>query len=220
MNGMISPSMMCADLSCLKEQIDELERAGIEYLHCDVMDGIFVPNYSLGTDYISALRQMTDIPLDLHLMVEKPDAAVDIFDIKQNDIVCVHQEACVHTQRVLQKIRARGAKAGLALNPGTSLAVLDYLMEEIDVLLIMTVNPGFAGQSMVPSGLRKIAAAKKMIWEAGREILIEVDGNVSFENARKMRKAGADLFVTGSSSIFSKSSSISDNIKHFRSAIV
>ena len=216
----ISPSMMCADMTALAETIRVFEAQGIEMLHIDVMDGHFVPNFTLGTDYIRNLRKLTSIPLDIHLMVENPETLLDAFAFGEGDWVSVHVESTRHLQKVLAAIRQRGAKAMLALNPGTPLSVLEYLVDDIDGLLVMTVNPGFSGQKLVEATLQKIADAKAFLQARGREdVLIEVDGNVSFPNAVRMREAGADIFVAGTSSIFNPSAPLEELIKKLRDTL-
>ena len=203
LKGKISPSMMCADIAALPETLQDLKGAGIEYLHIDVMDGVFVPNFTLGTDYVRQLHALTDIPLDIHLMIDRPEGKIGWFDLREGDYVSVHYESTPHIHRALACVRAAGAKAMLAINPGTPLAVLDHLLDDIDAVLVMTVNPGFAGQKLVESGIAKIAALRKRLDESGyAHIEIEVDGNVSFVNAKRMREAGANIFVAGTSSIF------------------
>ncbi len=216
----ISPSLMCVDFLNLKEELKILERGGIEYLHVDIMDGVFVPNYTLGTDFVKMLHRATDIPLDIHMMVTAPEAKLDWFELHEGDYVSIHYEACTHIQRVLSQIHARGAKTMLALNPGTPLCVLDELLPDLDAVLIMTVNPGFAGQKLIPQTLDKIIRCRKLLDERGyANIEIEVDGNVSFENAKKMRAAGADIFVAGTSSIYAKTGTIEENLNALREAI-
>ncbi len=220
MTSKISPSLMCVDFLNLKEELAILERGGIEYLHIDIMDGVFVPNYTLGTDFVKMLHKATNIPLDIHMMVTSPESKLDWFELREGDYVSVHYESCTHIQRVLSQIHARGAKTMLALNPGTPLSVLDELLPDLDAVLIMTVNPGFAGQKLIPQTLDKITRCRKMLDERGyTNIEIEVDGNVSFENAKKMRAAGADIFVAGTSSIYAKTGTTEENMNTLREAI-
>lgn len=221
MDKKISPSLMCADFLHLGDELKALEKYGIEYLHVDIMDGVFVSNYTLGTDFIKKIHRATDIPLDIHLMIDHPDTKLDWFEFKEGDYVSVHYEACTHVQAVLSNIHKRGAKTMLALNPGTPLCVLEDLLPDLDAVLIMTVNPGFAGQKLVPQTLDKIRRLRRMLDENGYEnVEIECDGNVSFENAKKMSDAGANIFVAGTSSIYSKEASFEENIKKFREVIV
>lgn len=220
MDKKISPSLMCADFLHLGDELKALEKYGIEYLHVDIMDGVFVSNYTLGTDFIKKIHRATDIPLDIHLMIDHPDTKLDWFEFKEGDYVSVHYEACTHVQAVLSNIHKRGAKTMLALNPGTPLCVLEDLFPDLDAVLIMTVNPGFAGQKLVPQMLDKIRRLRRMLDENGYEnVEIECDGNVSFENAKKMSDAGANIFVAGTSSIYSKEASFEENIKKFRKVI-
>ena len=217
--GKISPSLMCVDFMKIKETLDVFEKENIEYLHIDIMDGIFVPNYTLGTDYCKAIRANSKIPLDIHMMVEKPEEKMDFFDIRENDIVSVHAETTVHLQRTLTKIKEKGAKAYVALNPATPICFLENIIQDIDGVLVMTVNPGFAGQKLIPQTLKKITAVKKMFESEEKNCEIEVDGNVSFENAKKMRAAGADIFVAGTSSVFAKGISLNEGISRLRENI-
>ncbi len=216
----ITPSMMCADLTLLPETLSVFAEEGIEYLHIDVMDGHFVNNLCLGTDFCRQMRRMSAIPLDLHLMIEEPEKKLGWFDIQPGDIVAVHAESTHHLQRTLAMIREYQAKAIAALCPVTPLSVLDYVLDDLDGVLIMTVNPGFAGQKLIPATLDKIADCRRYLDDRGYgHVFIEVDGNVSFENARKMRKAGADLFVAGTSSVFAKDGDLRENITKFRDSI-
>ena len=208
----ISPSLMCADFMNLGRDIKEMERLNIEYLHIDIMDGNFVPNYTLGTDFVSSVKKNTNIPLDIHLMIDEPERKVEWFNFGEGDYVSVHYEATKHVQRTLQKIKDKGAKAMLAINPATPLCVIEDVAADIDAILIMTVNPGFAGQKLVPQTLDKIKRMKNIY----PDIEIEVDGNVSFENAKLMSQAGADIFVAGSSSLFMKGKNLDETVKMLR----
>jgi len=184
------------------------------------MDGVFVPNFTLGTDFVKMLHRETTIPLDIHMMVTEPGDKLSWFEIKPGDYVSVHYEACTHIQRVLSTIRERGGKTMLALNPGTPLTVLDELLDDLDAVLIMTVNPGFAGQKLIPGTLDKIRRCRALLDERGySNIEIECDGNVSFENAKKMKEAGANIFVAGTSSIYAKTGTMEENLKKLREAI-
>jgi len=220
MGGKISPSIMCANFRNLEEDIRQLEKAGVEYLHFDIMDGSFVPNFTLGPDLMKAVREITRIPFDIHLMVQRPENHVALFDIRPGDLVSVHQEATVHLQRTLQKIKDAGGKAAAALNPATPIYSIEDVLEDLDAVLIMTVNPGFAGQKLVPATLDKITRMKRFLEEKGYGgVEIEVDGNVSYENAVKMRKAGADIFVAGTSSLFRKGVDIAASAEELRRCI-
>ncbi len=220
MAGKIAPSMMCADPLELDDMILQFERNKIEYLHMDVMDGEFVQNISLGTDFIKKLRDASNIPLDIHLMINNPELKLDWFDIKPGEIVSIHYESTKHVQRTLSYIKSKGAIPFIALNPGTSCEAIEEIMDDIDGILVMSVNPGFAGQQMIPRSLKKIRKLRAMLKESGREdVMIEVDGNVSFENAVKMRNAGADIFVAGTASIFNDSETMDSRIQKLRSCI-
>ena len=220
MKKLIAPSVMCADMMNVAKDVSLLENAGVDLLHVDVMDGHFVPNLTLGTDFIKALRAVTSLPLDIHLMVEKPEEMLAFFEIGEGDMVSVHIEATHHLQKALAAIRARGAKAFAALNPATPLNTLDYVLPDLDGVLVMTVNPGFAAQKMVPTALDKIADTRRYLDGHGYPALpIEVDGNVSFENAVLMSKAGANIFVGGTSSVFRKGVTIGDNVTALRGCI-
>ncbi|MBP3919192.1 MAG: ribulose-phosphate 3-epimerase [Clostridia bacterium] len=216
---MLSPSMMCAPLESLPQLLQTFSDEKIEMLHIDVMDGVFVDNLCLGTDYCRSLRRLTSIPLDLHLMITEPEHKLAWFDIQPGEFVSVHVESSVHLQRTFAMIRALGAHPAAALNPATPLSVLDYCLDEIDGILLMTVNPGFAGQKMIPSMIDKISDCRRYLVQHGYpEMPIEVDGNVSFENGVRMREAGADIFVAGTSSVFAPGRT-EDNIRRFRSAL-
>ena len=214
---MISPSIMCADFGNIREQLATMKEHGIEYLHVDIMDGTFVPNYTLGTDFCRFLKRESDIPLDIHLMIADPEQKLEWFPIGPGDYVSVHYEAGYHILRSLQTIRKMGAKPMVALNPGTPIQALDCLLDDMDGVLLMTVNPGFAGQKLVSCAKQKIEATRKMLDERGyQHIDIECDGNVSLENARMMRAAGANIFVAGTSSIFKPDGLLGQHIEELR----
>ena len=218
MQNKLAPSMMCCDFLHMGEQLEIFEKTNIEILHLDIMDGHFVPNLALGTDLIRQLSAATSIPLDLHFMVERPEAVIDAFPIRQGDWVSIHAESTNHLQRLLAHIRAKGGRPMVALNPATPLCMIEDVLDDIDGVLIMSVNPGFAGQKMVPHALEKIAAVRRMLDENGRtDVEIEVDGNVSPENAIRMKEAGANIFVLGTSSIFI--GDMEKNIHTFRARV-
>lgn len=211
---------MCVDFMRLQETLMAFEKLGIEYLHVDIMDGCFVPNYTLGSDFCRALKDACGIPLDIHLMITQPERKLDWFPFGKGDYVSIHYEATPHPIRALQAIRRQGGKSMLALNPATPVDVLESCLDDLDAVLIMTVNPGYAGQKLIPRTIDKIRKTRAFLDERGYDhIEIEVDGNVSFENAAKMRSAGADIFVAGSSSIFQKGSSLEDNARMLRENI-
>jgi ribulose-phosphate 3-epimerase len=212
--------MMCANFLNLSSDICAFEAAGIEYLHIDVMDGQFVPNFTLGTDYCKKLKEASSIPLDIHLMITEPERKLDWFAFGEGDYVSIHSESTVHVQRTLKKIRAAGAKPMLALNPATPLCMLENVLDDIDAVLVMTVNPGYAGQELIPATLGKIEKHRAYLDNSGYfDIEIEVDGNVSFEKAKLMSAAGADIFVAGSSSVFKAGADIGENIQKLREAV-
>lgn len=216
----ISPSMMCADIAKLLPTLEAFKQCGIEYLHIDIMDGHFVPNFTLGTDYCREIKKLTDIPLDIHLMIERPEDKLGWFDFGKNDIVSVHYESTPHIQKALAEIRKRCCKAYVALNPATPICVLEDILDDIDGVLIMAVNPGFAGQKMIPSALDKIKRLREYLDQNGySNINIEVDGNVSYENSVLMKQSGADIFVAGTSSIFNPNFSLTDGIAKFRKVL-
>lgn len=220
MKKYLSASVMCADLLNMEKGIRELERAGIDYLHIDIMDGAFVPNITLGFDFIDQVKRITDIPLDVHMMVNEPSKFIDIMSLSENDILCVHYESELHIMRTLEKIKAKGIKAGLAVNPATPTECLKYPSELIDMALVMTVNPGFSGQRIIPFAERKVRETRELLDSMGKkEILIEVDGNISPENGMKLSKQGADIFVLGTSALFLKDCDIKDAAEKFRQVL-
>ena len=216
MKKKLSASLMCADLLNLEDAIKELEKAGIDYLHIDIMDGAFVPNITLGFDLINSIKKVTGIPLDIHMMVNEPSLFIDRMELTEEDIVCVHYESEMHIHRTLEAIKRKGCKAGLAVNPQTPVEVIEPLIEYIDMLLVMTVSPGFAGQKMFLGAGRKVEKARKFLDGLGySDIEIEVDGNISLENGKKMSDCGANIFVLGTSALFLKDKTLSDAAKDF-----
>lgn len=219
--GKISASMMCSDLVNLKETLKLFEKEGVEYLHIDMMDGTFVPNFGLGVDYIRSLRQLTNIPLDLHLMIKDPEYKFQWIGIKDTDIVSIHYESTFQVQRALDYLQPFGCKRFLAINPATPVYVLEEVLDYIDGINVLMVNPGFAGQKIVPSTIRKVEKVIELLKKEGRDnIVVEVDGNISPENALLLHQYGASIFVAGTSSIFKgKVENYSDNIEKLRLSI-
>ena len=212
--------MMCVDPMNFESALRRVEALGVDMLHMDVMDARFVPNMPLGLSLIEALAPKTRLPIDVHLMVEDNDFFIGLLEKSGVAQISVHAESCPHLDRTLSRIREIGAKAGVALNPTTPLASLDYVLERLDYVLLMTVNPGFAGQKMTPASLRKIADCRAYLDRRGFSHLpIQVDGNVSFENIPAMVAAGADCLVAGTSSIFHSGAGWTENIGRVRDSI-
>ncbi len=198
MKVQIAPSILSADFARLGDEIRAVEAAGADLIHVDVMDGRFVPNITIGPLVVKAVRPVTELPLDVHLMIAEPDRYLEAFAGAGADIITVHVEACTHLHRSIQAIKALGVKAGAVLNPATPLESIEYVLEDLDMVLIMSVNPGFGGQKFIPSALRKIARLREMIDGAGLDVVIEVDGGVNVSTIRDVAAAGADICVAGS----------------------
>lgn len=194
----LAPSILAADFKILGQQVTEAAEAGAQSLHLDVMDGAFVPSISFGMPVIRSIRSCTDRLFDVHMMVEEPGRYIN--DIKEAgaDLICVHGEACIHLDRTIGQIREAGLKTGVALNPATPLSVLDFILPEVDMVLIMTVNPGFGGQTFIPYTLGKVRELRRICKERGLETDIQVDGGVTCDNVRELIEAGANVFVSGS----------------------
>jgi ribulose-phosphate 3-epimerase len=199
---LIAPSILAADFARLAEEVAAVERAGADLLHIDVMDGHFVPNLTIGPPIVAALRKVTKLPLDVHLMITNADAFIAEFAEAGADYLTVHVEACPHLHRTVQLIKEHGVKAGVTLNPATSLSTIEEILPDIDLVLIMSVNPGFGGQTFIASCLKKTASARTMIDRIGSHALLEVDGGVKIDNVSQILAAGADILVAGSA-IFS-----------------
>lgn len=213
--------MMCTNLIDLRETIDIFEKNNIERLHIDMMDGTFVPNFGLGVDYIRGLRELTKIPLDLHLMIKDPEYKLQWIGIKETDMVSIHYESSFQVQRVLDWLQPFGCKRFLAINPATPVSSLEEVLDYIDGINLLMVNPGFAGQKIVPSTIKKAEKVVKFLKDYSREdIIVEVDGNITPENAKKLRAIGASMFVAGTSAIFKGDvKKYEENIINFRKNI-
>lgn len=197
MDILVCPSVLAADFGRLAEEVDAVTAAGCDYIHVDVMDGHFVPNISIGPPVVAALRKATHLPLDVHLMIESPDDYLDDFAAAGADLICVHVEACSHLHRTLQRIRALGKRPAVSLNPATPPEAVHWVLGEVDMVLVMSVNPGFGGQSFIPSSLDKIRALRREILARGLDVDIEVDGGIVVDNVAAVTGAGANVLVSG-----------------------
>lgn len=195
----LAPSILSADFSHLKEDVDKIERAGAHLIHVDVMDGHFVPNISFGAPVMKSLEGKTKLPFDVHLMIEEPDRYIDDFVTENTEYITVHQEVCPHINRTVQHIKDMGIKAGVAINPATSLSVLDYVLDDVDLVLIMSVNPGFGGQKFISSSLVKAKELSTIKKNTGLDFKIEIDGGINPANAKTAIDAGVEILVAGSS---------------------
>ena len=202
-NNMIAPSILSADFSRLGDEISAVSKAGADVIHVDVMDGHFVPNLTIGPLVVKAVRRITDLPLDVHLMIENPDHYLEQFAEAGADWITVHVETGYHLHRTISRIKELGKKAGVVLNPATPLSALDYILGDLDLVMLMSVNPGFGGQSFIPSALDKTRELKRMIDEKGLSVGIEVDGGISPDTIAEVSAAGANIFVAGSA-VFGK----------------
>ena len=214
----ISPSILSADFTCLADQVREAEEAGVDYIHVDVMDGHFVPNITIGPLVVKALRPITKLPLDVHLMIENPEFYIEDFSKAGADIITVHQEATPHLHRTIQQIHDLGIKAGVSINPSTSVRTLDEIICDVDLILVMSVNPGFGGQSYIHSCTNKIRKVREMLDDRGISADLEVDGGVNVDTVNEVISAGANAFVAGSA-IFNDKNSVAENVSALRAKI-
>ena len=219
-NGKLSVSMMCADLMNIERDVKKLEENGVDYLHVDIMDSAFVPNLTFGPDFINALRKTTNIPLDIHLLMEHPRVIIRSMDIKEGDIVTIHSECRESIMENVAFIKQKGAKFGLALNPDTSIEEVKKYLPYVDVILLMLIVPGFAGSSMIHGMMEKVGETKRYLLEHKYDnIEISVDGSVSCSRATYMKNLGADIFVGGTAGIFRKGVKLEKTIKEFKNSI-
>jgi len=214
----IAPSILSADFARLGEEVRAIETAGADWVHIDVMDGHYVPNLTIGPMVVKALRPHSTLPFDVHLMISPVDHFLDAFAAAGADIITVHPESGPHIHRTVQHIKSLGKQAGVSLNPATPAKMLDYLIDDIDLVLIMSVNPGFGGQSFISSQLRKIEAVRKMIEKSGRDIRLEVDGGIDAGTAPLAISAGADVLVAGTATFKGGPDAYADNIRRLRGA--
>ena len=213
----LAPSILSADFARLGEQIDEVARAGADYIHVDVMDGHFVPNITIGAPVVASIRPITSLPLDVHLMIEHPERYISEFAHAGAAIITVHVEASPHLHKTIRLIKELGARAGVSLNPATPLGAVEEFLPHVDLVLIMSVNPGFGGQSFIPETLPRIASMRKMLDDGGLSAELEVDGGITADNAPEIVKAGATVLVAGNS-VFKAKEGISRAIRRLREA--
>ncbi|HEU65338.1 MAG TPA: ribulose-phosphate 3-epimerase [Chloroflexi bacterium] len=214
----LAPSILSADFARLGEQIDEVTRAGADYIHVDVMDGHFVPNITIGAPVVAAIRHVTSLPLDVHLMIEHPERHIADFVKAGADIITVHVEASPHLHSIIRFIKEQGARAGVSINPPTPLSTVEEFLPHVDLVLVMSVNPGFGGQSFIPETLPRIAHIRKALDDRGLSAELEVDGGINADNAPDIVKAGADVLVAGNS-IFKARDGIRGAIERLREAV-
>ncbi len=218
MHVKLAPSILSADFSRLGEQVAEATRAGADYIHVDVMDGHFVPNITIGASVVASLRTWTHLPLDVHLMIERPDCYISQFASSGANILTVHVEACSHLHKTIQSIKELGIKVGVALNPATPLSTIDEVMSQVDLILVMSVNPGFGGQTFIAESLSKISRLRKILDDKNLAIELEVDGGINIDNAHSIVEAGANVLAAGNS-VFKAKEGINESLRRMREAI-
>jgi ribulose-phosphate 3-epimerase len=215
----LAASIICGNPLNLEADLEALEKGGIDYIHFDVMDGIFVPRYGLFPEYLKAIRSKTDLPIEVHMMVQDPEPYIDEFIRAGATILTPHIEPLSHAHRTVMKIKGAGAKVGLALNPGTSLSSIDYVLEDLDLVMLMAINPGIVGHKLIPETMKKIADLRRRIDETGKDIIIEIDGGVTPESGIQMTEAGANMLVCGTGTIFQAPAKLDDKIREFRATL-
>ncbi|ALV22138.1 MULTISPECIES: ribulose-phosphate 3-epimerase [Carnobacterium] len=209
----LGPSLMCTDLGNVEQDIKELDNAAVDFYHIDVMDGVFVPNFGLNPDFVKRVREITEKPLDVHLMVTDPSRYIDTFAEAGADMISIHAEATSNLQGDLARIQAHGLKAGVAINPATSLDVLEYVYDVTDYVVVMTVNPGFAGQKFIPATYDKIQELSDQIKKRGLQIEIQVDGNIGENTIPKCKDNGATMYIGGSSAVYNSTGTLKENVQ-------
>ena len=216
----LGPSLMCTDLGNVEQDIKELDNAAVDFYHIDVMDGVFVPNFGLNIDFVKRVREITEKPLDVHLMVTDPSRYIDTFAEAGADMISIHAEATTNLQGDLARIQAHGLKAGVAINPATSLDVLEYVYDVTDYVVVMTVNPGFAGQKFIPAIYDKIQELSDQIKKRGLKIEIQVDGNIVENTIPKCKDNGATMYIGGSSAVYNSAGTLEENVKKTKQLLV
>jgi ribulose-phosphate 3-epimerase len=215
----IAPSMMCADFINLGRDLEVMRAEGADFLHVDIMDGHYVPNYTLGPDFCRSLARSSPLPLDIHLMIENVDSHVPLFAKIPNAVVSFHPEVAWHPLRTIELIKSCGARAGIAVDPAMPLAVVEEMLPHVSLVCVMTVNPGYAGQALIPEALEKVRVLAEQVRARGLDIMVEVDGNVSWENIPKMVAAGASVLVAGTSSLFDGKAGLGENLRRMREMV-
>lgn len=211
----LAPSILSADFGHLAEDVKKIEEGGADYIHVDVMDGHFVPNISFGAPVMKCLNGKTSLPYDVHLMIENPDRYIDDFVTPQTEYITVHQEACVHLHRTVQNIKSKGVKAGVSINPATPVSTLECILPDVDMVLIMSVNPGFGGQKFIPGALGKVRELAEVKRSKGLDFVIEIDGGITLDNIGEVMEAGVEMAVAGSA-VF-KAEDVAERVKAFKS---